>query len=257
MARKIDDESADRLLAGQVPAEDAPPGYAGVARFLGAAAAPGPMPGHADELVAAMAAQISTSHSSTTAAPTTPRRKSMIAKHVTAKVAAITLGAVVLSGGVAAAATGTLPDAAQHKIATVASHVGLSLPDSASSTAKAVHKAIADTPPGPGRGKAVSDAAHAANEARKAAKGDHSTGNDSTTTGNDTSDSAKAKADANKAAAQQHAADGKAHATTPDTETADDGDATEPGQSGADHGQSGADHGQSTDHPTTTTTAQP
>jgi hypothetical protein len=170
----------------------------------------------------------------------------MISKLATTKVAVAAFGAVVLSASGAAAATGHLPDAAQHKVASIASHAGIDLPDSASSTATAVHKAQADTPPGPARGKAVSDAAHAANAARKAAKA-----NPSATTGNATSDAAKAKADAKKAADDNHATTTTSGSPAPTTHG--QSDATTHGNSAATtHGQSGQEH------PTTTTsTTQP
>ena len=58
-----------------------------------------------------------------------PRRRSMIGKVVTAKVAAIA-GVMVLSSGVAAAATGALPDSAQDAASNAAEHVGLHIPKS-------------------------------------------------------------------------------------------------------------------------------
>jgi hypothetical protein len=65
-----------------------------------------------------------------TSAPSpTPRRRSMIGKVVTAKAAAIA-GVLVLTGGVASAATGVLPDPAQNAASQAAEHVGLHIPKS-------------------------------------------------------------------------------------------------------------------------------
>ena len=151
--RHLDDATADRLLCGIVDPADAPPPYAEVVAVLRAAAVPGPPVDPSDPLLAAMVAAVAAG------APTPARRNRMISKVLTTKIAAAGFGALVLSAGGAAAATGTLPDVAQDKVASIASHVGVELPDTASDTAKAVHKALETTPPGPARGKAVSAAA--------------------------------------------------------------------------------------------------
>lgn len=212
---------------GAVAPDDAPAGYAGVARMLGSAAHLDEARDPSEALVTAMAAAVST------APVATSRRKLVISKLTTAKVAAAGVGALALMGGTAAAATGNLPDVAQDKVASIASHVGVDLPDSASDTAAAVHKAQADTPPGPDRGKAVSDAAHEANAARKAAHDkakDEGTetddeGDDAATNGK--SADAKAKAAEKKAAHQDDADD--------ETDTADDDSVDAPDSQGADH----------------------
>ena len=56
-----------------------------------------------------------------------PRRTSMIGKLITAKVLGIA-GALALTGGVAAAATGTLPDPVQQPVSNAAEHVGVHIP---------------------------------------------------------------------------------------------------------------------------------
>ena len=60
--------------------------------------------------------------------PSTSRRKAMIGKLITAKAFAIA-GAFVLTGGVAAAATGTLPDPVQSPVSHAAEHVGVHIPN--------------------------------------------------------------------------------------------------------------------------------
>lgn len=62
--------------------------------------------------------------------PQTPtsRRKFVIGKLVTAKAAALA-GALILSGGAAAAATGTLPDSVQDVASDAADVVGVNIPD--------------------------------------------------------------------------------------------------------------------------------
>lgn len=121
-----DSSTADRLLAGQIGPDDAPPGYRKVARLLGEAAGGFSEPAvGADEtaLLGAMAAAIQ-------AAPvphTIPGRKPMLRKLLAAKTVAVA-SVLALSASGAAAATGNLPDAAQDKVAKAAEHVGLNLP---------------------------------------------------------------------------------------------------------------------------------
>jgi hypothetical protein len=253
--RHLDDHTADRLLSGTTAADDAPPGFAGVAAHLEAMAspaAPRPLDG---ELLAAMVAA--------TTAPDVPRRKSMIAKLLNAKIAAAAIGAVVLSGTGVAAAAGGLPDPVQDKVASVASHVGVDLPDSASSTAKAVHAVdVQSIEPGSARGKAVSDAAHAANEKRKAAHeadkastDDATKDDDATDDGTAKSEAGKAKAAEHKAAAEQKKADAEARRTeaTDDTKTeaeteAPETEAPETEAPEVEHGQSGQHTSAPADH---------
>src|SRR5438309_11048715 len=120
-----DDRFADRLLAGDVDAADAPPELASVAALIQAAQAPATAAEQADHagLVAAMQEAV---HSSSVTEPvTTPRFR--LAKLLTAKVAAIAVVTVVGATG-AAAATGTLPAPAQRRVAGALSHVGLDVP---------------------------------------------------------------------------------------------------------------------------------
>lgn len=119
--RHPDDHTADRLLAGVVDPSDAPPGFAASAYLFGRAAG-GFAPVVPDSaIIAALADAIVTD-------PTTPSRKPMRTKVLTAKVA-LAAAAVVLSATTAAAATGTLPDAAQGVAANAGAHVGLNIPD--------------------------------------------------------------------------------------------------------------------------------
>lgn len=86
-------------------------------RAAGAPTEPGPQPGEA----AALAAFRATEH--------TKRRFSMHSlTPVKAAIAAAVSGGVLLTGGVAAAATGTLPGAAQDTARDLLGHVGVSVP---------------------------------------------------------------------------------------------------------------------------------
>ena len=123
----IDDGTAERLLAGGLSPEDAPPGYAGMAELLRATRAPGTQGELAGEpaLVAAMAEVVR----SVPGIRHTPlRRKKMLSKVLTAKAASV-FAASVLGATAAAAATGNLPAPAQNAISSAASSVGVNVPN--------------------------------------------------------------------------------------------------------------------------------
>jgi hypothetical protein len=124
----LDDWTTDRLLAGMVDPDDAPPGYAGLARALSSARGPveaGELAGR-DRIVAAVATAVAE------ASPPTPvstplRRRSMVSRLFGTKVAAAAMTTVLLATG-AAAATGSLPGAVQDAANAVADRVGVTLP---------------------------------------------------------------------------------------------------------------------------------
>jgi hypothetical protein len=121
-----DPSTAERLVTGQIGADDAPPGYRRVAALLGDAgsdfAEPAGPAGAAT--VSAMAAAIQAAP-----APQVPSRRSgMLSKVLAAKTIAI-VGVLSLSASGAAAATGHLPDSVQGQVAKVAKHVGVNLPN--------------------------------------------------------------------------------------------------------------------------------
>ncbi|MGH2670969.1 MAG: hypothetical protein ACRDH5_17965, partial [bacterium] len=77
----LDDWTADRLLAGLVDPDDAPPGYAGLARALTGAHGPaeaGDLAGR-ERIVAAVAAAVADASPPTTVS-TSPRRRPMISR---------------------------------------------------------------------------------------------------------------------------------------------------------------------------------
>ena len=121
----IDDDTANRLLSGQVASEDAPPDYRAIARVVRAARFPtGVDPARESATVAAFVEALhSGSHP-----PVSDRRNSMLARLLSAKIAAIA-AVGVLGATAAAAATNTLPDRAQSVVSGAASHVGLSIPN--------------------------------------------------------------------------------------------------------------------------------
>jgi Mg-chelatase subunit ChlI len=123
----IDARTADRLLAGRMQPDDAPPGLAALAHALHDAASAAPSVRPDAELLGSMAETIR--DGSATGAPTSARRRSFLAKLLTAKIAAIA-GVLTLTATGAAAATGSLPGPAQDQLSSTASHFGIDLPSS-------------------------------------------------------------------------------------------------------------------------------
>jgi hypothetical protein len=122
----LDDRSVNRLLNGEVTAEDAPPGYARVAALLSAAR---PVPATTELPLEAAMVSVMQSAISTEAplASTSTRRKKMLGKVLSAKAAALA-GVVMLTATGAAAATGSLPGAAQQVASDALAKVGISVP---------------------------------------------------------------------------------------------------------------------------------
>jgi hypothetical protein len=104
----LDDDSADRLLAGRLDPADAPPGYAEAAAVMAAATAPS----RPDELDG-VESSLNAFRAVLVLPPSSPRRPHMLVRFLTVKTAVAVFTGALLIGGVAAAATGTLPDAAQ------------------------------------------------------------------------------------------------------------------------------------------------
>jgi hypothetical protein len=104
-----DQDTLERLLDGRLDPGSAPPGYGGLARLLAAAAAPaGPEELAGEQLAMATFAAEMRSHPPILS----PRRTAVVSKVFTMKAAAAALVAVLSIGGIAAAATGLLPDQA-------------------------------------------------------------------------------------------------------------------------------------------------
>jgi hypothetical protein len=122
----LDLDTADRLLAGAVAAEDAPPGYASVARFLDAASAE-PTPEelvHEAEIVAMFAATVRPSPTTKSASPRRPLMPFALARPRLA--AALVAAAMSCVAGLASA--GSLPGAAQDVASAMLAKVGISVP---------------------------------------------------------------------------------------------------------------------------------
>jgi len=122
----LDDDTADRLLSGQVALEDAPPEFRAIAQAVqDARASTGVDPAREAVTVAAVVEALRSGSPSD--APVSRGR--VRARVLSTKVAAIA-AVGVLGVTAAAAATNTLPDPAQSAISGAASHVGLSVPRS-------------------------------------------------------------------------------------------------------------------------------
>jgi hypothetical protein len=150
----LDDDSADRLLAGRMDPADAPPGFAEAATVMAAATAPA----RPDELDGVESA-LDVYRAALTELPLPPRRPFMLVKLLTVKAAVAVFSGALLIGGVAAAATGNLPDAAQAVVDRVvddqaSSAQGQGTGDAASTEASSHGKEQAS---GAGQGQAGSD----------------------------------------------------------------------------------------------------
>jgi hypothetical protein len=130
----LDQDAADRLLAGGIDPEDAPPGFDGVARMMEALTGPPAGDELADErLAVAAAVRVLRDPAPTTA---NARRWRMRSKLARAKVAGlVVVGTLIGTTGMAAA--NALPDAAQDAVSHALSHVGITLPNTTDETATA------------------------------------------------------------------------------------------------------------------------
>jgi hypothetical protein len=149
----LDMETADRLLAGAVAPEDAPPGYADVTRLLQAAwTEPTPDEIPSEPVMVAWIADVVRSSSST--ASYSPHECRNPIRLTRPRIAAALVAAVLAcSAGLASA--GALPDAIQEVASATLAKVGISVPDpgdkdpkaesgGATSVPASVRKPIAD-----------------------------------------------------------------------------------------------------------------
>jgi hypothetical protein len=140
----LDLDTADRLLAGSVAPEDAPPGYADVALLLAALEPPAPAELTPDaELVTYLAESL---RSSPTAKTRTSRRSILPRLKL-----ASALATFALIGTTGLALAGSLPGSAQDTAATMLSKVGVSVPgpDSNAGTNGSVRGTSPDVAQGP------------------------------------------------------------------------------------------------------------
>ncbi len=115
----------DRILSGLVDPEDAPPELREVARLV--RVAQGPASEAELSNAALFATEIAAVVRRSTAPAVSPRWRGRVAKVVSAKVIALAV-ALVLGGGVAAAATGSLPAPIQRVVSDGLHHIGIAVP---------------------------------------------------------------------------------------------------------------------------------
>jgi hypothetical protein len=123
----LDDDTADRLLAGLIAPDDAPPGYARVARIVRAAtAAPSAWElAHQGEHVAAVAGAVG----ARIAPLPRPSRSSVGSRFQRTKIMA-TLVVTTLAGTTGLAVASVLPAPAQDAVSGVLAKVGITVPSS-------------------------------------------------------------------------------------------------------------------------------
>jgi hypothetical protein len=117
----LDPDTAERLVAGELAADDAPPGYSAVARVLAAVAGPA----GADELADEGEAKAAYARGVADRAPTASLRRLAVAG----------IAVLLLASGTAGAATGALPGRLQNAVSDVLERVGISVPDGGASSA--------------------------------------------------------------------------------------------------------------------------
>lgn len=137
----LDEETVERLLAGELPPAQAPPEYAAVAALLAAAGAPPSqeeLAGKAAALAEFRAVTMATAAAAYRA--TKPRRRRRVG------LAAVAVAGALATGGVAAAATGHLPEPVRKATRSILVTVG-----GAESATTVPHPASSAQPPDSGR----------------------------------------------------------------------------------------------------------
>lgn len=144
----LDDNAAERLLACQIDAADAPPGYGGVAEIFSAATAsatPSELAGESDALTMfRVHSQQLSADAGVVVVSLDEHRSRRVSRK--AMLVGVVAGVVLASTGVAAAG-GDLPDPVQRVAHETLSHIGVPVPDPQPKPAKA--PAPADQRPNP------------------------------------------------------------------------------------------------------------
>jgi hypothetical protein len=131
LGRWLDRDAADRILAGRLHPDDAPPGFDGVARLMEALNAPVTGVELAGERRAVVAAVRVLNDAAPS--PAEVRRWKMRSRLSRAKLAGlVVVGTLIGTTGMAAA--NVLPDPAQNAVSQALSHVGVTLPSAAPRT---------------------------------------------------------------------------------------------------------------------------
>jgi hypothetical protein len=225
----LDDDSADRLLDGRLDPADAPPGYVEVAAVMAAVTAPG----RPNELAGASSA-LQAFRAAGDRRPAPPRRARMLVKLLTVKAVAAAFTGALAVGGMAAAATGSLPEPAQR----MAHRMVGAVPPAASQDRQAHENGSAADAKGPdvtGPAKAGLCTAYLAGKG-----GDHGRRNDSVAFKALEAAAGGADKVADFCKDVVHSPGGQGNGQGQERS----GAAGDNGQSGEEHGQAGDDHGQ-------------
>ena len=122
---QLDELTAEQLLAGAISPDDAPAGWAPVARLVASATGP-EEPAEVVAEASVVAAMVDAIIGESDVVPMPTRRR--FSRFRTTKAAGLAVAVVLTSATAAAAATGSLPGPAQTAVSDAASHVGVSLP---------------------------------------------------------------------------------------------------------------------------------
>ena len=237
----LDRDTADRLLSGSVAADDAPPGYAGVAELLRTCARPLPLDAaHERTTIAAMSQRIRARR------PAYPSGLGRVAvrRPSRLKLVAVAVGAMLV-GTSGLAFAGELPAPAQRFAHTVLGSIGVDIP---TAEAPPIPQDVFDGPEPPARivdapatkGVAISDLAR--NHTGRA-------GTHGATVSDEASDGNSHAGEPHGQSRQPHGQSDQPHGQSDQPHGQSDqphGQSDQPhGQSDQPHGQSGQPHGQS------------
>jgi hypothetical protein len=125
---RLDNRTLDRLLAGGIDPDDAPPGYSEVARVLQAVVTVGDHDELGQEATHVALAMELVKQRSSASTPSDRRSRTMLRSSRMKVGGLVVVGALVGSTGLAAA--GVLPDAAQDAVSNVLDRVGITIPAS-------------------------------------------------------------------------------------------------------------------------------
>jgi hypothetical protein len=139
----LDELTADQLLGGSLAPDEAPAGWASVARLVLAARGPAEAGETADEPLV-VSAMVDAILGESTVVPLERRRG--MSRFRTTRVAGLAAAVVIVTATAAAAATNSLPRPAQTAVSDAAAHVGVSLPKPAPTPAPVNDHDADDTP---------------------------------------------------------------------------------------------------------------
>jgi len=162
--RFVTHHQADRLLSGHLNVDNVGEDLHDVARVFAAIRTPD----NAHQATGGAFEAFTSSLRDGTAPTEGSSRKSLLTKRLTGKALAVLAAATILSGGAAAAATGSLPDPVQSAVAKTLSHVSVDVPNP---NHKANNDKPDETPVGPDAGGPAKAGLCTASSASASSKG--------------------------------------------------------------------------------------